>query len=418
MNETTPCRYAYGWKWGFEYFEPRGSGCLPTSTLIKDNLITWDNTRAGSDLPKWRTFVSQGISATTEFWGFRSFINMTGQGAVHVHWVPNPSLSCYRSHEWMKGDITGVPGHGTFTVAIEPALAKARGKVISKAKELLTPFQGGVALGELGETLRMLRSPGRSLFKLTDSYLTRLKKGERRLSSKERRKHLSDAYLEFQFGWKPLAHDVDGALTALAQLQVKRPFRIVRVAGRGKVSKMNPPYVTNGAKQSLISVKCIEEDFIEESFITRAGVKMKASGSDGAVPQSLGFLPENWLPTAWELLPYSFVADYFANIGNIIDAWSLINGNLAWVNETRRTTRVSKRKAFAIDESLLSGNGGTVESVTVQPCSAAKTSIWVHRYPLGSIVPPLVFRLPGFGSTQSWNLAALINSKSVRRPYY
>lgn len=54
--------------------------------------------------------------------------------------------------------------------------------------------------------------------------------------------------------------------------------------------------------------------------------------------QSLfGFSQMDVLPTVWELIPWSFLADYFSNIGNVLAAWSFDQASLEWVNKGSKT---------------------------------------------------------------------------------
>jgi hypothetical protein len=47
-----------------------------------------------------------------------------------------------------------------------------------------------------------------------------------------------------------------------------------------------------------------------------------------------GFTPKDFIPAAWELLPWSFLADYFTNIGDILSSVTVSTTGLAYVNRT------------------------------------------------------------------------------------
>jgi hypothetical protein len=115
----------------------------------------------------------------------------------------------------------------------------------------------------------------------------------------------------------------------------------------------------------------------------------------------VGFDVSNWLPTVWELIPYSFLVDYFVNIGEIVSAATLNSSSVLWTNKTV-THRVSYRALrWEANSKPYSNNVATV------PGKAKSHLKTVTRYPnyAGAMVPTLTFSLPGLG--QALNIAAL-----------
>lgn len=414
MNEVIPYPQLVSSVNKITYWTP-AANCLSPTVTNWSVVLPFQWTRSGSDLPNYRDLIAAGLNATTSFTGTRRFIDRKGYGSYYRKFRSRPSWgSCWWKEYTGFGDIWhSLPTYSSVPISTDSAYAMARSKVIKQAKELLSPVQGAVALGELGKTLRMISNPALGLRNVLKSYNTRLKKAETRKSALSRRRELSSAYLELQMGWLPLASDVNGGIKALNAYTAKRPFEIRRVVGKGKVqgfSSWTAPS-QNTAYSPVLSISRSERYF---SVWTRGGVKLKASGS-GQLVQNLGVLPEDFLPTAWELLPYSFLIDYFANIGDIIDAFSLINGNMAWMCETTR----NETNAFIRTHSLKPHTYQSyVTSEGLSHCEAADRTITVSRQSLLSIIPPLDFRLPGFHSRKWWNITALLFQQGPRRPYY
>lgn len=50
-------------------------------------------------------------------------------------------------------------------------------------------------------------------------------------------------------------------------------------------------------------------------------------------------MPENFIPAVWNVLPFSFLADYFVNIGDCLSAGGVSTRNLRVLNLTTRVKR-------------------------------------------------------------------------------
>jgi hypothetical protein len=53
--------------------------------------------------------------------------------------------------------------------------------------------------------------------------------------------------------------------------------------------------------------------------------------------QLSGFSWTEFVPTAYELLPFSFVLDYFSNVGSVLSAGYASKGYTSWVSVSTRT---------------------------------------------------------------------------------
>jgi hypothetical protein len=125
---------------------------------------------------------------------------------------------------------------------------------------------------------------------------------------------------------------------------------------------------------------------------------------------------EDFVPTVWELIPYSFVADYFTNIGDIISAFSYGNMNLRW------STRTQVVKAIAVNNSasprLNDTNPINIIEFGIDDGSSTITRRIVDRKNYnGGFVPSLRFEIPGADSSKWINLAALKNGQRRLTPY-
>lgn len=123
-------------------------------------------------------------------------------------------------------------------------------------------------------------------------------------------------WLELQYGWKPLLADVVGAAEAAA----KALNAITYYEAKGRSSrKLGPsqPYRREhavdasfgGISDGIVTVEGRHEVYYHLRFVP--DTSMRAAVELGLT---------NPLELAWELLPYSFVADWFADVGQSLSA--------------------------------------------------------------------------------------------------
>jgi len=118
-------------------------------------------------------------------------------------------------------------------------------------------------------------------------------------------KLLSDAILEYQYGWKPLLGDVYSSMEVLANrnaMPFKHTFKVRRLITGGKIIDIGNCYAKH--------------------HVTH-GVSIKVTMSTEPTLRDLLQL-NNPLGVMWEVTPWSFVADWFLPIGGYLDAISVL----------------------------------------------------------------------------------------------
>jgi len=131
-------------------------------------------------------------------------------------------------------------------------------------------------------------------------------------------KDFGKIWLELQYGWKPLLSDVKGAAESLARSMISHP---IIISGE-KVAKLDLPEFSGelygrdygyflwkwGKLEHVAKCKLI---FQVRNDFTRQGAMLGLTDP---------------LTLAWELLPYSFVIDWFIPIGNFLSRLSYNDG--------------------------------------------------------------------------------------------
>lgn len=413
MNESTSVKVV----WSRTYKVSRRPGACESTTTTRESFpLSWTNTRVGTDNPYWRTQVAQGVDATTNFSGYRQTTHPGGSGYVRLSFGPPIQFpACSIKEQELTGDIVGLPlGHNSPLMDPATSLNKAKQAVVQQAMQSIRPIMGGVVLGELRKTLGSIRSPAVALRNLIRSYLGELKKIPGTLSSQTRRRMLTNAYLEATFAWNPLMYDIRGGIEALRRFSAERDFDIKKVVGYGKVVGTSAPiFGVDQVGNIVLRYQDLTTRTIQDRIV--CGFKIQAQQTGSGIFEDFGLLPKDWLPTAWELLPYSFLIDYFTNIGTIIDAWSSINANLAFAVLSHRDIMVTRRTNVKLDTSSA---GSLLTSSFIRPVKPGLKSKSVSRQRITNLVPSLEFRLPGFGTKQALNVAFLAHARANAVSFY
>lgn len=184
--------------------------------------------------------------------------------------------------------------------------------LLGKLREAVagSDFNAGVFLGEGREALSMitnaatriakaLRAVKKGNFPQAAEFLT--KGTTRHLGS---RKVIANNWLELQYGWLPLLKDAEGGAQFLAHHMSVPLQHVVKVsvkAGGSVSNSWSHATIDKSHVYQRKRIKCIlkEKDVIALSGLTDP------------------------LSVAWELVPYSFVVDWFIPIGNYLAARGL-----------------------------------------------------------------------------------------------
>lgn len=186
---------------------------------------------------------------------------------------------------------------------------KAYGKLTEKVKKISSGWGETLATRKMAYSMMLHR-----IATLTNA-ARRLRKGDirgfcRALSvtergSRSKAKKAADTWLEYHFGWEPLLGDI---YTACKISSADFPVGRVRASSQEEVFDMNmgvpdkfTPYRANRGRVSVL----LQGEYTVEN-------------SDKLLLNQLGVI--NPVGLAWELVPFSFVIDWFIPIGQYLGA--------------------------------------------------------------------------------------------------
>jgi hypothetical protein len=121
----------------------------------------------------------------------------------------------------------------------------------------------------------------------------------------------ADTMLEFSYGWKPLLHDVYSHAKALAEISIERSPVVRQATGRAKTEKISARRYANAPNNYYDFYKVTDFKRFAE-----VGVSYRLPVGGPTAFHQLGI--NNPLEVAWEVVPFSFIVDWFLPVGEFL----------------------------------------------------------------------------------------------------
>lgn len=250
-----------------------------------------------------------------------------------VHYYPYAPW--YSEATW-NGLMHGVEVDNSDTGLTAGAIEKVHNQSLQKSLQTLkgAKVNLGVAFGERKQTSNLilgtagrisnglrdlrkgnLRGVAMHLGMVEDDVQSSVRKAQKRHGKKlSPYKALGNEWLALQYGWKPLLSDVYNAAEGLAALSGERQ---VRVSASESARWFNRH--RNHLWQNVPALRT------EQGIYSRKYVYVFSHSSE-VLKDLSAFGITNPASVAWELLPWSFVFDWFVPLGDYIDVWDATLG--------------------------------------------------------------------------------------------
>jgi len=204
----------------------------------------------------------------------------------------------------------------------EKAFAKLQGRINDNA-------QWGVNLAEYRQSMSMMTRRLTQIFRS----LRYLRKGDlisagRELGvsklpksfqgashAKNASKSLANTWLEFSFGWKPLVEDIYSSVDLL-----QTPIKSIRPRAASTETLIRR--VETGSQNSPSGFWTLDD--IQGLGYCRMGCEVTINNPNLFLANNLGLV--NPAVVVWELIPFSFVVDWFANVGSFLNSGTAFLG--------------------------------------------------------------------------------------------
>lgn len=381
--------------------------------------LTGTRRRTGVNLPNYKEIINTGKNATTKFSASRTEA-VFHPGSYDIKWTLNDPayLKQFTRYRSDGGIIAAWPGFNSVTPVVSNATdALALSRYYAAIQKQHSEFQGLIFLGELHETIKMLRNPLFSLRNRISQYMEELerrlagvpKRGTASMYRKRLRDVAAETWLEYSFGMIPLVSDIRSVITALKRIG-ERNFR-KRISGTAREGDINTSTNIIFDDSGAFKFQSILTNTVENS-VRYIGVYDPALDSPRNQIQSLlGFRLEDIPSAAWELMPWSFLLDYFVNIGDLIEAYTTNTSAVLWSAKTVRTEKSTIRTVqtdFALAAGWKVNSGLSVYRLGFKHTPEIKGFVrkTVERDAFNITPPPLTLTMPT--SISKWvNMAAL-----------
>lgn len=390
----------------------QGPGVDPYVEENKSSVTWTDTVTYGDNLPDWKQRLKEGSDATTGL-GVNGRVLEVFPGHMIVRRKLPTVVATNTVTAEQHGDFnisSGFNSNNPNDISVDVANARALGKFVQRARSARTTFQGGVFLGELAQTIHGIRNPAKGLREALDAYwhkANRLRSTSGfRIQRIPLEKNFAELWLETQFHVRPLVNDLKEGHATAARFLLKSEQQPHSVSVRGSDTvRVNSANSTAGRTNGQLKWREVETSYDESVVIYRGAVRVTGLYAGGA-SERLGFDPGNWAPTIYELLPYSFLVDYFTNVGEIVTGLSFPRSALMWSNRTIVRSSVVERTAYVPRSFYDNANAFRLSSFSAPKVVTRKRVISRAGY-TGTLVPALTLEVPGSGSLKWLNMAAL-----------
>lgn len=236
------------------------------------------------------------------------------------------STSWYRKDEKYVGDL----GHALYTTPSYPEMIPGL-RSRAEVQALLNLKDQSVNLAqffaERKMTERLLLNTMKDITDAVHSVVRKDARGVERALGLTRRSNRAtkrwkkldptNRWLEYQYGWVPLLSDVHGAAEALA----KAPRYEMRQTVKARAFERSVREIAAVGGGGFVPVSFSVDEYVE-CKVSLTYIPNSAWFSQVMAQAGFG----NPLYLQWELLPFSFVADWFLPIGNWLNSLDATNG--------------------------------------------------------------------------------------------
>jgi len=274
----------------------------------------------------------------------------------------------------------------------------------SKFSEKYSEFQSLIPLAELKETRGLIRTTA----DITNRFLLELLAIKKGKGSVKRISHLaSDAWLQYSFAISPTIGDIEDLLDTIGD-HLTRNDKMFNIS-KGFVK--NRQSVTRGTNPSFIPDMTLNWTRTVTEWVgyryTGGYLLLLRSGNDYSTRTRFGITATALPLVGWELVPFSWVADYFTTMGSYLEeCFTTQPGKAVYLCKTQKYERV------AITQGFLTPNAGNVKINSQKVVPEVSKYTYIKRTQQ-SALPHRALRFKTYDEITYRSINKLLNLSSV-----
>jgi hypothetical protein len=311
--------------------------------------------RNGVSLPRWQDIIANHGNATTPFTGVDCGEEGFIPASITVRVKPvGAALTRYGVNGWLTRPTVLYSANALPYSQVDN---QARAKFYSEINKAVSEFYAGPFLGEIRETISMLKKPLRGIREHLDRYLDHVlgyvngkpvprrhrPRRKRNISSfrkynqAEKLEVIGNTWLEVRFGMLPLIKDINSFLKSIGDLiDVDQILPVSAWAENVEANYAftSTPELHNNHVRVITTLKATGKTKVR--YKGAVLVKATAPGLSGWVRGASHLGPRDFVPTLVELCPFSWLADYFINVSDVVNSIFIDLSPLQWYCRTIR----------------------------------------------------------------------------------
>ncbi len=384
---------------------PSGSTKTNAPTTVK-----WTNTKTGTSVRGWKRLIKKGGNASSAY----TFVQRRREYSPTFASIgirkTSPPLEVGYYATTLSGDVglTTAIISGPTPTASQTADNIAIHKLYAKLRKGYSPNNIAEDIGEIRKTISGILSPAKAIRDLT---VGAMRKNIGLLSRYDRRgviKDLASTHLEWQFGIKPLVQSVTSVYKefGLKGIELVREFDVKHFKATGK-------YRDPGTVEYLDGLVGVGHVKLSRSRIRTTVSEVRYVGAyqlsvSDTHYRNLGITPDNFLPTLYNCLPWSWAIDYVTNVSDFVNNISCPNLRYIYFDRCEYASVVDRQQICGMDYLGTFPTNATMAKSVFNPGYLRRYYTKKSRTPVTSPPVPRLQVLPQLSGVHGINLAAAI----------
>lgn len=331
-DEVTPGYFQSIRQGGFLQINPMTQSKLEKWNVSSGSGTTWTGVHSPSQTSKVT------LSHPLAYQGLWKFLNLSSYSSQVTR-----ACSTY--------GFTSAPSPASMSELVTQAIARAR----------TAGLDAGTFAAELDKTISLITRFHTNVFRRAGRIFDAIKDSK----SSDLLSLFSETWLEARYGWRTLYYDIEDIENAVNKLKegLKDQTRAyAKDSSSVSYEKSNTGFTALTSPTSSPTTN--NRSKLTYRAVNVYSIERRAGAIVDLLLDEIGFVDP--LVTTWEVIPFSFIVDWFTNIGELVSTFSpFANGELlgTWTSERVRVERTVTTTAVPFSTSSIYSVSGAVSGI-------------------------------------------------------